>query len=290
MKRGGKRDKKVGTLGWVIAEYRRSPDFTQLRPNTKKTYLIAMDALADGDAVMVSDIRKRHVLQMRDRRADTPGMANLIVAMFSILLRFAADRDYVPYNAATGVKRLRVGEHRRWPEDAIEHAPDALAEPFRRAMLLGLYSGQRIGDCAKMRWDDYDRGVLRVEQEKTGARLWIPCHPDLQRELASWPKLATTILTRADGTPWTGRTLSRAFSWELTKHPMLEGLVFHGLRKSAAARLAEAGCSVHEIAAITGHASLQEVERYTREADQRKNAEAAIVKLGRWKRAENNTD
>jgi integrase len=37
----------------------------------------------------------------------------------------------------------------------------------------------------------------------------------------------------------------------------------HGLRKAAARPLAEAGCTTHEIAAITGHKTLSEVERYT---------------------------
>jgi len=44
----------------------------------------------------------------------------------------------------------------------------------------------------------------------------------------------------------------------------------HGLRKAAARRLAEAGCTEHEIAAITGHASLREVQRYTKAADQKR--------------------
>ena len=38
-------------------------------------------------------------------------------------------------------------------------------------------------------------------------------------------------------------------------------------RKAAARRLAEAGCTVHEIAAITGHTTLKEVERYTKAVD-----------------------
>ena len=42
----------------------------------------------------------------------------------------------------------------------------------------------------------------------------------------------------------------------------------HGLRKAAARRLAEAGASVHQIMAITGHRSLKEVARYTQGADQ----------------------
>jgi len=52
----------------------------------------------------------------------------------------------------------------------------------------------------------------------------------------------------------------------------------HGLRKAAARRLAEAGCTAHEIAAITGHASLREIVRYTKAADQRRLATAAMDK------------
>jgi len=50
----------------------------------------------------------------------------------------------------------------------------------------------------------------------------------------------------------------------------------HGLRKAAARRLAEAGCSASEIAAITEHKTLAEVERYTRAADQERLARQAI--------------
>ncbi|MEQ1609447.1 MAG: tyrosine-type recombinase/integrase [Hyphomonadaceae bacterium] len=55
----------------------------------------------------------------------------------------------------------------------------------------------------------------------------------------------------------------------------------HGLRKSAARRLAEAGCSAKQIAAVTGHASLREVERYTSAADQERLARDAVGKLAR---------
>ena len=49
-------------------------------------------------------------------------------------------------------------------------------------------------------------------------------------------------------------------------------------RKAASVRLAEAGCTPHEIAAITGHATLSELVRYTRAVDQRRLAEAAVAK------------
>jgi hypothetical protein len=43
--------------------------------------------------------------------------------------------------------------------------------------------------------------------------------------------------------------------------------------------LAEAGCSANEIAAITGHTTLQEVSRYTKAAEQRRIAQAAMNRL-----------
>ncbi len=38
------------------------------------------------------------------------------------------------------------------------------------------------------------------------------------------------------------------------------GLTFHGLRYTASAKLAEAGCSLKEIASITGHKILIMIE------------------------------
>jgi integrase len=54
---------------------------------------------------------------------------------------------------------------------------------------------------------------------------------------------------------------------------------FHGLRKAASVRLAEAGCTPHEIAAMTVHASLKEIVRYTQTADRKRLAAAAMEKV-----------
>jgi hypothetical protein len=51
------------------------------------------------------------------------------------------------------------------------------------------------------------------------------------------------------------------------------------LRKAACRRLAETGCSASEIAAISGHATLSEVSRYTKAADQAKLAKAALGRI-----------
>jgi integrase len=61
--------------------------------------------------------------------------------------------------------------------------------------------------------------------------------------------------------------------------PKAQRCVAHGLRKAALRRLAEAGASTKQIAAISGHQSLAMVELYTRAANQKKLAKSAIAKL-----------
>ena len=59
----------------------------------------------------------------------------------------------------------------------------------------------------------------------------------------------------------------------------LRPVSFDWKHDDAARRLAEAGCSANEIAAITGHATLQEVSRYTKAAEQKKLAQSAMRRL-----------
>jgi integrase len=56
-----------------------------------------------------------------------------------------------------------------------------------------------------------------------------------------------------------------------------KGRSAHGLRKAACVRLAHAGCTVHQIAAISGHVTLEEVQRYTKQADQARLARSAMA-------------
>ena len=53
----------------------------------------------------------------------------------------------------------------------------------------------------------------------------------------------------------------------------------HGLRKAGATKLAECGCSDHEIMAWGGWTSIKEVQRYTKAANRRRLARQAAGKL-----------
>ncbi len=113
--------------------------------------------------------------------------------------------------------------------------------------------------------------MLHIRQVKTGTELAIPIHPVLEAIIANTPNEHLTFLTTAFGKPFTAAGFGNWFR-EMCDAAKLSHCSAHGLRKAAARRLAEAGCSEHEIGAITGHATLREIVRYTKAADQRRLA------------------
>lgn len=267
-----------GSLGWVLGQYRQSAEYRALKPTSRKTYEQAFDRLHDFGQHDIQGLRRRHVLQIRDSLADTPATANSVVSALRQLCRWALDAEIIDIDPTARIKKLQLGEWRRWTDDELKKFYHETYEAMRRVMVLALYTGQRRGDLCRMVWSDIDGTAIRVTQQKTDARLWIPIHPTLQAHLAEWRKGTdtVTVLAHSDRKPWRPDMLSSAFSNEVTRLGMA-GCTIHGFRKTAAAKLAEAGCSTKQIMAITGHASLTEIERYTREAEQRGMAESAML-------------
>jgi hypothetical protein len=147
----------------------------------------------------------------------------------------------------------------------------------RLALALLLYTGQRRSDVVRMGRQHIHDGVLHIRQQKTGAELAIPVHPDLGAIVAETAADHLTFLTTQFGQSFKAAGFGNWFR-EQCDAAGLKHCSAHGLRKAAARRLAEAGCTEHEIAAITGHASLREVARYTKAADQKWLAAAAMEK------------
>ena len=267
------------SVGALVQEYRDSPEFDRLAPGTKANYLLALGRLSPLYRVRVDEIRRRHIIALRNQYRDRPGAANMIVAVVGVLMKLAVILEYRESGIA-GVDKLPVGERRRWADRDIAVAMEHFPEHLRRAVILALYTGQRSGDLTAMTWAAYDGEGIDVKQQKTGVQLWLPCHPALKDELDAWRLTATavTILTTRSGVPY-GKALPPAAHRAIKSHPQLHGLVFHGLRMTAAAWLAESGCTPHEIASITGHKTLAMIEHYTAGADQVRRAKAAIFKL-----------
>src|SRR5262249_7507547 len=174
-----------------------------------------------------------------------------------------------------------------WDEDEIAQFERVhpIGSRERLAFTLGLYTAQRRGDVIRMgrqhiRQDPQDPNgeVLYVRQQKTGKELLIPIDPELRAVLDLIPATQMTFLMTLRGNPFHGGSFTQWFKKAGGKAGLPAACTFHGLRRAAACRDASAGCTVHEIAAHTGHASLKEVERYTKRSEQLRLLRAAMAR------------
>jgi len=272
----------------VARSYLKSAEYMQLKQSTRIDYRRYIDGILHDmfGPVPVDEIKRSHILAFRDKLADTPGKANACVRTIGIIMRYAHDRDYIDANPAKSIPALKGGHHAHWPMPAIERFTEAADDPLRRAFLFGLYTGQRLGDCTLATWKQIDDGGLWVKQEKTGTEVWIPLYPPLQAVIDECPRTAITILTDRVGKTWKRDTLKQSLR-RVVLQLGLDGLSFHGLRKTASVMLAEAGCSNMEIKSITGHSGDQMVELYTRGARKKHLARRAVEKLNENSKVQN---
>lgn len=273
------------TMRGLLRAFEASPEWSALAKSTQAQYLIYLRpwlAVPDAEPRAVT---RREILAARDAIATTrgTGAATAFGRVTAALFQWALDRGWIDHNPAARLKSLPGGHLPAWSETQIARALAKLPEELRRVVVLALHTGQRRGDLCAMTWAAYDGATIRLRQAKTGRALVIPAHPDLRAELDAWKAERTdsVLILRSPRTGgWTAPHLSREMK-RCMEAIGLPSLNVHGLRKAAARRLAEAGCSASEIAAITGHASLSMVQLYTASADQERLAGAAVARLQR---------
>jgi integrase len=124
---------------------------------------------------------------------------------------------------------------------------------LRSALKLALWTGQRQGDLLRLPWSAYDGSHIRLRQNKTGARVVVRVGAPLKAALDAAVKYGPLILTNSRQRPWTSQGFQSVWT-AAVKKAGIAGLTFHDLRGTAVTRLAIVGCSVPEIATITGHA------------------------------------
>lgn len=272
-----------GSVAHTVDLYVNSADFGQLADGTKRDYrryLNRLDNAVGGKALGAID--SAFIFALRDKMRETPGAANHAIAVIRSLYRFAIARGVVKSDPTGGVPKLRGGDgYLRWSEADVAAFRQHAGPTMALALELGLYTGQRLSDVIRLAWSNYDGARIRLRQQKTGTSLVIPVHPDLQSILDAMPRSSVMILTTRTGRAFHPRVFSRDFRDARAAAGLPDGLSFHGLRHTAAARLAELGAGAPEIQSITGHKSLKLVQHYISQANQEVQADRAIARLPR---------
>jgi integrase len=279
-----------GTFKRLVLDYFASPDYLRLSPSTRRPYRLVIERLVHDENIghrLVHEMTREHVKRMVSKRAETPGAANDMLKKLRILIHFAIDQGLRSDDPTTRIKKFASSEFHTWTDDEIAQFEVRwpIGSTPRLAFALLLYTGQRRSDVVRMTWDDIEDNPIRVIQKKTGAKLLVPIHPELTSILATLSDRHGHILKTSFRKPFAGAGFGNFMADRIAEAGLPERCVTHGLRKAASRRLAEAGCSANEIAAITGHATLAEVSRYTKAAEQRRLAQAAIHRLSNEQRA-----
>jgi integrase len=270
------------TIGALWTDYCRSAGYTNLSQSTKNTYRLIMNSIlaAHGHRTVVG-LKREHARGIIENLSETPGTANLTHALLRRLISFSIEIGWRTDNPFLNLTKYKLGEHHSWSDIELgifeERWPVGTRE--RLAYDLLLFTAQRASDVVTMKHVDIASGQIPVIQKKTGTNLTIPIHPDLDRSIRSIPKRGVFILTDAVGRPIQRQSLSRIIRIAVASAGLPSKCVAHGLRKAALRRLAERGASDKEIAAVSGHRSMREVQRYTAAADQSGLAHRAIKRI-----------
>ncbi|WP_395711154.1 tyrosine-type recombinase/integrase [Reyranella sp.] len=181
----------VLTLGGLIAEYKRSPEWGALAPDTQKSYERAFDAAHAGRDEPVTAFDARVILAARDAiyalppaprkrasrtmRTSSGGrwMANNFVAVMSVLFAWAVPRGYVDINPGAGVPKIRGARGQgvanpSWSPEEVT-AMLALAEGgMRKGIALAFYTGMRLKDVVETKRTEWKGDRIERQSSKPG--------------------------------------------------------------------------------------------------------------------------
>jgi integrase len=214
-----------------------------------------------------------------------PATVNIDVAILSAAFNAALRQGHVTVNPCLAIESLKNKPQRKGvfsPEQVAALLKTAEGD-WRGLILIGFYSGQRLLDCANLRWRDVDLvsdiKTIRFQVRKTGAEIVTVVHPALFDHLLSLPTpksddafLFPTLAGRS------ASSLSKQFG-ELMERAHIErgvirerttyggrsvsALSFHSLRHSFATTLANAGIPEELRMLLTGHSSRDVHQRYS---------------------------
>lgn len=268
-----------GTFDALAIRYFGSPQYLSLSVTSRTNYRRVIDGfLEEHGHRLVNGMTREHVDIIIGKMANKPGAGIILLKRVRTLVRYALALGWIDRDPTAGARSYRSKEIHTWNEEEIvtfeKRWPEGSRE--RLAFALLLYTGQRGSDVHRMLWADYIGDSIRVAQQKTATKLTIPIHESLGRLLTSANREHPTILVTTFKKPFSVKGFGNMVSHAIRDAGLPRRCKPHGLRKAAARRLAEAGCSASEIMAITGHKTLAEVERYTRAAGQEQLARRAI--------------
>lgn len=254
-----------------------------------------LDSLGDRAERDISFLTARDVTTFRNElglRLST-STANTALKILRTALNQALRDGVIQVNPAQQVSTLKdSGEKvKRRPLSVgeVKKVLNVANDEWRTIIMAGIYTGQRLGDIARLRWANVDlaRGEIMLTTKKTGRRIVIPIAGPLLKRLLEIPS-PDTLDTPVFATAFADverdddvSMLSQQFHEILvaaglaqpqSRKPTGKGrstrrkineLSFHSLRHTATSLMKNAGIPAAVVQDIIGHDSVAVSQHYT---------------------------
>ncbi|WP_298164988.1 tyrosine-type recombinase/integrase [Novosphingobium sp.] len=270
----------------ILEDFREGVTQTGLRIGTLPTARVTFEAI---DKIVA---RKRVKTGKGNKTKGGVHAAQKLRKELVRLFDFAVKSRMIDHNPAALAEKVRLtvaertGGFHSWTEDEIQMFRDhhALGTRERLAMELILWTDQRRCDVVRMGKAQIVDGCLPVEQEKTGATLWIPMPPQLLEAVIAMKPSDTSpfcFLMTKRGQPFRKESFGNFFK-KACVDAGLPHCSAHGLRKATLRRMAELEMANELMKSVSGQKSDKVLAIYTRAANQKKLASSAMDTLAKW--------
>ena len=231
-------------------------------------------------------LERRHVQAYIDALPKATIQRSMLQALRSFLA-YCVSIKMITDNPAEGVNRAKIvdtGGFRPWTEEDVVRftVRHPIGTKARLALALYLNLGVRKSDVVRIGPRDIKNGELTDFQPKKGERtgghkITVPLFAETAAIIKATPVIGRdTFLVTDWGKPFTAKGFGNKMR-DWCDQAGLPDCTSHGLRKLCLIRLAEAGRTVFEIAAISGHKNLKEIQTYVDAANRKKLARAAFA-------------
>ena len=232
----------------------------------------------------LASIQGKDIAAYRDARLKevSPNTVRLELALLSHLFTIAV-KEWGMAGLVNPVSQIRKpklpqGRDRRLLPGELEAICQSSDSPVLSDLVrFAIETGMRRGELAGMTWDmvDIKKKTVTLPETKNGEKRNVPLSTEAVRILSS-------LARRIDGEVWGMKpdSITQAFLRALARArgnyekkfeskkekpdaAFLVDLTFHDLRHEATSRFFEKGLNPMQVAAITGHKTLQMLKRYT---------------------------
>lgn len=258
----------------AVLEYRRYLSTSDLAPSTKKEYdglcLYIMEAIkiikteaivSNAFAPLISPYGSMDNIISYAIKNCSPSKARkiCIVLKNSLQLTYGINREIIIPTIHNAKKRPIL----TWTMNEYNYFTTHATPTASRIAQFAYMTGQRVSDLVDfiVEGEISEGDIIEVVQHKTGTKCYVPVTNDLAEFMNSskYEHIIYTIM----GTKLTASSAAYQIKSDIKNLNMRGRLSIHGLRKLFAATMASHGCTVYEIAAVTGHLNVNNLSLYT---------------------------